>query len=200
MTGSHLPPSWSVASGMMGLIGFQTLTRTTATSKKLARNAIAHFAPLSSWRSRRLEVVGTRKKMGAREGDTRGVSPSRAPVLSFAYYFQATWWGKFVMHKLLSKHHDVLCVFFWENPKTDLWSKIICMDSSLPKKKRSEKGLFTKTTAYPRSPRDEKNGGKKQQTNPRGEDKKKKQHRIYTYEYTICIYISVWNINVSRIG
>ena len=34
-----------------------------------------------------LEVVGTRKKR-AREKETR-VSPSRAPVLSFAYYFQA---------------------------------------------------------------------------------------------------------------
>ena len=66
------------------------------------------------------------------------------------------------MHKLLSKHHDVLCVFLGES------------------KNGSEKGLFTKTTAYPRSPRDEENGGKKQQTNPRGEDKKKKlkQHRI----------------------
>ena len=52
------------------------------------------------------------------------------------------------------------------------------MDSSLPKNERSEKGSFTKTTTYPRSPRDEENGGKKQQTNPRGEDKKKKQHKI----------------------
>ena len=34
-----------------------------------------------------LEVVGTRKKR-AREKETR-VSPSRAPVLSFAHYFQA---------------------------------------------------------------------------------------------------------------
>ena len=42
-------------------------------------------------RCRRLEVVGTRKKR-AREKETRdtpGVSPSRAPVLSFAHYFQA---------------------------------------------------------------------------------------------------------------
>ena len=40
-----------------------------------------------SLRSRRLEVVGT-KKQRAREKETR-VSPSRAPVLSFARYFQA---------------------------------------------------------------------------------------------------------------
>ena len=32
------------------------------------------------------------------------------------------------------------------------------------------------TTAYPRSLRDDENRGKKQQTDPRGEDKKKKQH------------------------
>ena len=38
-------------------------------------------------RSRRLEVVGTRKKQ-AREKGTR-VSPSRAPALSFTHYFQA---------------------------------------------------------------------------------------------------------------
>ena len=46
-----------------------------------------------SLRSRRLEVVGTRKKR-AREQETREergprVSPSLAPVLSFAHYFQA---------------------------------------------------------------------------------------------------------------
>ena len=81
------------------------------------------------------------------------------------------------MNELLSKHHDVLCVFFGRIQKR------ICDRRSYgfftTKKKRSEKGLFTKTTAYPRSPRDEENGAKKQQTNPRGEDKKKKlkQHR-----------------------
>ena len=49
----------------------------------------AHL-PLPSLRSRRLEAVGTKKnKTGAREGDTRRVSPSRAPVLSFTHYFQA---------------------------------------------------------------------------------------------------------------
>ena len=48
----------------------------------------AHL-PLPSLRSRRLEAVGTKKKTGAREEDTRRVSPSRAPVLSFTHYFQA---------------------------------------------------------------------------------------------------------------
>ena len=41
---------------------------------------------LLSLRSRRLEVVGTRKNGRARR---RHVSPSRAPVLSFVRYFQA---------------------------------------------------------------------------------------------------------------
>ena len=40
-----------------------------------------------SLRSRRLEVVGTRKNGRARR--TPHVSPSRGPVLSFAHYFQA---------------------------------------------------------------------------------------------------------------
>ena len=49
----------------------------------------------SNLRSRRLEVVGTKKKKRARKKETREgrgtprVSPSRAPVLSFAHYFQA---------------------------------------------------------------------------------------------------------------
>ena len=43
---------------------------------------------ISSLRSRRLEVVGTRKNGRARRS-TPCVSPSRAPVLSFARYFQA---------------------------------------------------------------------------------------------------------------
>ena len=41
-----------------------------------------------SLRSRRLEVVGTRKNGRGRRRLPR-VSPSRAPVLSFAHYFQA---------------------------------------------------------------------------------------------------------------
>ena len=44
-----------------------------------------------SLRSRRLEVVGTRKNGRVRRPHvTPRVSPSRAPVLSFTYYFQAT--------------------------------------------------------------------------------------------------------------
>ena len=46
-------------------------------------------APLDSLRSRRLEVVGTRKKGCARRRHVRGVSPSCAPVLSFTHYLQA---------------------------------------------------------------------------------------------------------------
>ena len=46
------------------------------------------------------------------------------------------------------------------------------MDSSLPKNGRSEKGLFNMTTACPRAPRGKKK--QKQQTDPHGEDKKKK--------------------------
>ena len=53
-----------------------------------------------SLRSRRLEVVGTRKNGRAKRRHARGggdressltprVSPSRAPVLSFTHYFQA---------------------------------------------------------------------------------------------------------------
>ena len=34
------------------------------------------------------------------------------------------------------------------------------------------------TTASPRALRDEKNRGKKQQTDPRGEEKKEKQHKL----------------------
>ena len=43
---------------------------------------------LASLRSRRLEVVGTRKNGLARRRHAR-VSPSRALVLSFTHYFQA---------------------------------------------------------------------------------------------------------------
>ena len=35
------------------------------------------------------------------------------------------------------------------------------------------------TTACPRAPRDEKNRGKKQHTDPREEDNKEKQHKLY---------------------
>ena len=47
------------------------------------------------------------------------------------------------------------------------------MDSShYQENGRFEKGSFTMITACPRAPRDEKNRGKKWQTDPRGEDKK----------------------------
>ena len=44
--------------------------------------------PLFSLRSRRLEVVGTRKNGGARRRHPSS-APSRVPVLSFTHYFQA---------------------------------------------------------------------------------------------------------------
>ena len=50
------------------------------------------------------------------------------------------------------------------------------------------------TTACPRTPRGKKY---KQQTDPQGEDKKKKQHGLRMN--TRNIYISVGNTNVSRI-
>ena len=59
------------------------------------------------------------------------------------------------------------------------------MDSSLPKKRK--KKSFTTTEACPRAPRDEKNRGKKQQIDPRSEDKKEKQHKL-RMKYTKCIY------------
>ena len=49
--------------------------------------AFLSFMRIFSLRSRRLEVVGPRKNGRARR--TPCVSPSRAPVLSFARYFQA---------------------------------------------------------------------------------------------------------------
>ena len=45
--------------------------------------------------------------------------------------------------------------FFWENPKTDLWSQIIRI-LHYQKNGRSEKGSFTMTTACPRTPRGKK--------------------------------------------
>ena len=82
--------------------------------------------------------------------------------------------------------------FFWENPKTDLWSQIIRI-LHYQKNGRSEKGSFTMTTACPRTPR----GKKNKQTDPYGEDKKKKQHELRMNIRNV--YISVWNTNVSRI-
>ena len=83
--------------------------------------------------------------------------------------------------------------FFWENPKTDLWSQIIRI-LHYQKNRRFEKGSFTMTRVCPRTPRGKKY---KQQTDPQGEDKKKKQHGLRMN--TRNIYILVWNTNVSRI-
>ena len=66
----------------------------------------------------------------------------------------------------------VPCVFWGESKNGFVISDHA--DSSLPKNGRSEKGSFTMTTACPRAPR----GKKKQQTDPHGEDKKKKQHKL----------------------
>ena len=57
-------------------------------------NAHAHHCNTGSLRSRRLEVVGARKNGRTRRRHARGegaprVSPSRAPVISCAHYFQA---------------------------------------------------------------------------------------------------------------
>ena len=60
------------------------------------------------------------------------------------------------------------------------------MDSSLPKNGRSEKGLFNMTTVCPRAPRGKKK--QKQQTDPHGEDKKKKQHKLRFHIYEIFIF------------
>ena len=83
--------------------------------------------------------------------------------------------------------------FFWENPKTDLWSQIIRILHH-QKNGRSEKGSFTMTTACPRTLRGKK---KQQQTDPHGEDKKKEQHQLQMNIRNG--YILVWNTNVSRI-
>ena len=60
------------------------------------------------------------------------------------------------------------------------------MDSSLPKNGRSEKGLFNMTTVCPRAPRGKKK--QKQQTDPHGEDKKKKQHKLRLNIYEMFIF------------
>ena len=65
------------------------------------------------------------------------------------------------------------------------------MDTSLPKHGRSQKGSFTMTTVSPRAPRDENNRGKKQQTDPWGEDQKEKQKKLRNHEYMKCIYFGL---------
>ena len=56
------------------------------------------------------------------------------------------------------KHHEVLCVFLGEFKNGFVIADH--MDSSISKNGSSEKGSFTKTTAYPGSPRDAENRGK----------------------------------------
>ena len=93
---------------------------------------------------------------------------------------------------------DWVPAFFWENPKTDLWSQIMQI-LHYQKNGRSAKGSFTMTTACPRAPREKKKNKKQQeQTDLHGEDKKKKQHKLGMNIRNV--YISVWNTNVSQIG
>ena len=54
------------------------------------------------------------------------------------------------------------------------------------------------TTACPHAPVGEKNRGKKQQTDPRDEDKKEKQQAYTTYEYTKCIYFCLKHKRFSQ--
>ena len=56
----------------------------------------------TSLRSRRLEVVGTRKNGHARRRQARGVSPSRALVLPLAHYFQAPATQAMLLHDMVS--------------------------------------------------------------------------------------------------
>ena len=73
--------------------------------------------------------------------------------------------------------------FFWENPKTDLWSQIIRI-LHYQKNGRSEKGSFTMTTACPRTPR-----GKK--TNWSSWRRQEEKATWATNEYTKCIYFGL---------
>ena len=74
--------------------------------------------------------------------------------------------------------------FFWENPKTDLWSHADHTDSSLPKKNgRSEKGSFTMTTACPRTPR-----GKKTNKLIFTAKTRRKRNMSYEWIYEIDIF------------
>ena len=74
--------------------------------------------------------------------------------------------------------------FFWENPKTDLWSHADHTDSSIPPKNgRSEKGSFTMTTACPRTPR-----GKKTNKLIFTAKTRRKRNRSYEWIYEIDIF------------
>ena len=77
--------------------------------------------------------------------------------------------------------------FFWENPKTDLWSQIIRI-LHYQKNGRSEKGSFTMTTACPRTPR-----GKKKTTTTNWSSQWRQEEKATwaTNEYTKCIYFGL---------
>ena len=79
--------------------------------------------------------------------------------------------------------------FFWENPKTDLWSQIIRI-LHYQKNGRSEKGSWQRNVLVLLVE-------KKKQTDPHDEDKKKKQHELGMNIRNV--FISVWNTNVSPI-
>ena len=81
-----------------GNFSFETgLLETTVVKKKGVQGALfsnsqaptAIHGQKVSLRSRRVEVVGTRKNERARRRHAPCVSPSCASVLSFAHYFQA---------------------------------------------------------------------------------------------------------------
>ena len=67
-------------------------------------------------------------------------------------------------------------------------------DSSLPKKQKFRKRLIYHDNSMSSHTSWEK---KKQQTDPHGEDKKKKQHKLGTNIWNV--YILVWNTNIFRI-
>ena len=77
--------------------------------------------------------------------------------------------------------------FFWENPKTDLWSQIIRI-LHYQKNGRFEKGSFTMTTACPRTPRGEK---KTATTNWSSRRREEEKATWATNEYTKYIYFGL---------
>ena len=72
--------------------------------------------------------------------------------------------------------------FFWENPKTDLWSRIIRI-LHYQTNGRSEKGSFTMTTACPRTPR-----GKKTNKLIFTAKTRRKRNMSYEWIYEIDIF------------
>ena len=71
------------------------------------------------------------------------------------------------------------------------------MDSSLPKKRKIRKRIIYYDNGMSSCSSWEKKLKQQQQTDPHGEDKKKKQHKLGMNIRNV--YISVWNTNVSRI-